>query len=174
MGMLLKIVIVTGALFSVVGCNYKSNGSQRKASGRVDSWFKMPPKSIVDKVTKDASRNNLQYCSVVPKMQSKAISYLQDKSLIRLADENLEAYCGRDKNSGINKKLTPFLVRALIVAKDATDAYSVTDVSNCLWIDNPALPKRGKEPITMERQALIVFLPKRPDAVYVTSGLLAE
>jgi len=164
------ITIFIGILFSIVSYLYVHNN---RTSDRLDSWSNLPPKSIMDSVIKNDSRGNVQYCSVLPKMQNSAILLLSKKPSIPLTNEDLAVYLGEDKISGINKELTPFLVRALVVTKGATEYYSVSRVANDLWVDNPALPIRRADPIRMERQAIIVFLAHPPRAVYVTAGLMA-
>lgn len=168
---LLILIGCIGAAFLITGCNYTNS---KEYMSPIDSWYKAPPFSLIEKIINDKSKGKVKYCAVLPSMRKKAISSLEKEPLVPIAKDDVDIYCGSIDIVIRKRKLSPFLVRALTVVEEATNDYSVIKYTDSLWVDNPVLPTSGNKSFKMYKDALIVFLPQQPANIYVTTAMMAE
>jgi hypothetical protein len=134
-----------------------------------DSWYRHPPTELIIEPVKKSlvkwdSVDPADVHRVVPQKWPKAEAMLEKQWFYKLTVDQAQEFIGKQVPKPIGK--TPYLVPAVYYDRGQGKFYLGT-LDKYLWINHDSL---GPWPTAMKRDALVVFLKKEPERLFVTCG----
>ena len=130
-----------------------------------DPWLCDVPAELPQKWGPEWQEVSYKHTNAVPNANFPvAERLLTDRAWYELSPAEVEELIGRERTV---KDRAPYLVRAVFLSDEAGQ-YHITRFKGHVHVHHGCL---GSRPVPMRRQALILFLPQEPTAVYSTCSM---
>ena len=137
----------------------------RRAWTTEDPWFRDVPAELPQKWGPEWQEVSYKHSNTVPSANLPAAErLLADRAWCELSAAQVRELIGREKTV---KDHAPSLVRSVFLSNEVGQ-YHITRFKGHVHVHHGCL---GSTPVPMKRQALILFLPQKPTAVYSTCSM---
>ena len=153
-------VVLSLFLVGLLGC---AHTQMHRAWSSADSWFHPPDDWLRFRQAQSLPATDL--AEVLPGRLVAAEEQLRDVACVAVSSERAAELTGQKIEAGAGTAL--FLVRAVCLNR-ATGRFSVVFAGRDLLVEHGSL---GHSAVPMQRQALVVRLPRKPEVVYVSCGM---
>jgi hypothetical protein len=144
-------------LVGLLGC---TQTQRHRSWSSADSWFHPPGDWLRFRQAESLPATNV--VEVLPDRLVAAEEQLRDVACVAVSSDRAADLTGQKIEAGAGAAL--FLVRAVYLSR-ATGRFSVVPVGRDLLVEHGSL---GRSAVPMQRQALVVRLPREPEVVYVS------